>query len=276
MRSALIKAFLALLLLTSTYEVATSQGRPTPSFDCRAAHTSIERAICLDPTLSDWDARMGKQFQTTLKLVNNRQPLLENQRQWLIQRDNACNSIDGSAVWTCLLEMTKSRIAALANFRSAYEEAEPSVSQLPSAASQQNNVTSAAPASSEIKSSSAAQSQRTNTNNPFNGLDLTPLILSAICAVLLFVGLRVVRASRRKRRLTSEYGAEVAEMIIARRVWQGMTARQLIESWGSPADIGREIIRTKTKETWKYGRTGKNRYSDRVYLENGVVIGWKN
>jgi hypothetical protein len=65
-------------------------------------------------------------------------------------------------------------------------------------------------------------------------------------------------------------------MIIARQVWQGMTDEQLTDSWGNPVDIGREIVRTKIKETWKYGQTGKNRFRNRVYLENGIVIGWKN
>ena len=79
----------------------------------------------------------------------------------------------------------------------------------------------------------------------------------------------------RRRHLTKKYGPQEAARIIAREVWQGMTAEQLTESRGHPADIGREIIRTRTKETWKYGQTGKNRFQNRIYLEDGIVIGWK-
>lgn len=42
------------------------QARPPltgPSFDCRSAATSIERAICKDPTLAESDYRMGQQLQ---------------------------------------------------------------------------------------------------------------------------------------------------------------------------------------------------------------------
>jgi len=67
----------------------------------------------------------------------------------------------------------------------------------------------------------------------------------------------------------------VAEGILAGKVWQGMSNEQLLESWGNPADIDREVRRTKTKETWKYNQTGKNRFANRVFLENDIVIGWK-
>jgi hypothetical protein len=55
-----------------------------------------------------------------------------------------------------------------------------------------------------------------------------------------------------------------------------MTDEQLIESWGIPDDKDTEIKRAMRKETWKYGQIGKNRFSDRIFLENGIVIGWKN
>src|ERR1041385_5720567 len=38
-----------------------------PSFDCRAANSSIERAICGDPILSEWDFRMGQHYQHALR-----------------------------------------------------------------------------------------------------------------------------------------------------------------------------------------------------------------
>jgi hypothetical protein len=65
------------------------------------------------------------------------------------------------------------------------------------------------------------------------------------------------------------------ERRLAHSIWQGMTDEQLLESWGGPADKDYEIKKATTKETWKYGQTGRNRFSNRVFLENGVVIGWK-
>ena len=30
------------------------------------------------------------------------------------------------------------------------------------------------------------------------------------------------------------------------------------------------------KVTWKYGRIGKNRFRERIFVENGIVVGWKD
>jgi hypothetical protein len=83
------------------------------------------------------------------------------------------------------------------------------------------------------------------------------------------------RRAAEHQRLVAKYGAEIADRILARVVWQGMTEEQLVESRGHPADKDYEVRRSITKETWKYGQTGKNRFSNRIFLENGIVTGWK-
>src|SRR5581483_9673242 len=86
----------------------TQQPREAPSFDCKAAQTVVERAICNDPALSAWDARLGRLFLQALQAASDRTSLLNNQRLWLMQRDQGCGSLIYSAVAQCLLEMTKS------------------------------------------------------------------------------------------------------------------------------------------------------------------------
>jgi hypothetical protein len=77
--------------------------------------------------------------------------------------------------------------------------------------------------------------------------------------------------------LIEKYQSEhIAGMIMARKIWQGMTSEQLVDSWGYPEDLDEKIYKTKTKETWKYGRNGKNRYRQRVYVENNKIVGWQN
>ena len=49
----------------------------------------------------------------------------------------------------------------------------------------------------------------------------------------------------------------------------------LEESRGEPVDLEKECLRAKTKQTWKYNQVGVNRYKERIYLENHVVVGWK-
>jgi len=80
----------------------------------------------------------------------------------------------------------------------------------------------------------------------------------------------------RYRSLLDKYGsAEVAKAIMRRRIWQGMTADQLVDSRGRPVEIGQEIKKQMTRETFKYDQTGRNQFRTRVYVENGVVVGWK-
>ncbi|MGY4368451.1 hypothetical protein ACVW1A_004516 [Bradyrhizobium sp. LB1.3] len=83
------------------------------------------------------------------------------------------------------------------------------------------------------------------------------------------------RRAAERQRLVAKYGDEIADRILARVVWQGMTEEQLLESRGHPADKDYEVRKSVSKETWKYGQTGKNRFSNRIFLENGIVTGWK-
>ncbi|WP_218919037.1 DUF2845 domain-containing protein [Thiomonas intermedia] len=78
--------------------------------------------------------------------------------------------------------------------------------------------------------------------------------------------------TRRLAQLIAKHGdSTVAENILKKRFWVGQTADQLKDSLGSPAGIGHKSLKTKKREVWKYNKTGKNRYSLRVTLDDGVV-----
>jgi hypothetical protein len=102
------------------------------------------------------------------------------------------------------------------------------------------------------------------------------LIFIVVAVIGLFVAFKILRYAARRRFLISKYGLEVGLRILGRKIWQGMTAEQLLDSWGQPADIGRQVYKVKTKETWKYNQDGKNRYKDRIFLEDGYVVGWQD
>lgn len=74
----------------------------------------------------------------------------------------------------------------------------------------------------------------------------------------------------------SKYGEVEGPRVLRNEVWQGMTSEQLLDSRGSPADIDRWVMKSKTKETWKYGQTGKNRFSERIFVEDNEVVGWED
>jgi hypothetical protein len=80
---------------------------------------------------------------------------------------------------------------------------------------------------------------------------------------------------KRREALFAKYGDyEIVNMIMKKMFWQGQTPEQLIDSIGRPVDIDRKIMKTKTKEVWKYNQTGRGRFALRIILEDGVVIGW--
>jgi hypothetical protein len=101
-------------------------------------------------------------------------------------------------------------------------------------------------------------------------------VVFAILIVGLWIVTKIIRYQQRKSYLVKKYGDEAGLKILARKVWQGMTQEQLTESWGKPVDVDHMVLKTKTKETWKYNQTGKNRFKDRIYLEDGSVVGWKD
>lgn len=90
-----------------------------------------------------------------------------------------------------------------------------------------------------------------------------------VCAVAVWGYLQ------RRKQLTAKYGdPAIARRIMQRVVWQGETQEQLRESFGEPADIDQKVLKTKSKEVWKYRPTGKNRFGLKVTLDDGVVVAW--
>ena len=87
-----------------------------------------------------------------------------------------------------------------------------------------------------------------------------------------------MQASKRQRRqdLIAKYGdATIADLILAHRIWQGMSHEQLVDSLGDPVAIDHRVFKTKEAATYKYNQTGRNRFRCRVKLENGIVVGWE-
>jgi hypothetical protein len=101
--------------------------------------------------------------------------------------------------------------------------------------------------------------------------------LSIIVVLIAFVFFaKFMRYLIRRKKLIQKYGREAGLRILRGAVWQGMSSDELIDSWGRPTNVDHLVYKEKTRETWKYHQTGKNRFKDRVYLENGMVVGWKD
>ena len=217
---------------------------------------------------------MGRTYQQTLRSSKDRQALLDSQRNWLAQRDAACSSVAGNLTWSCILYATRSRIAEL-NKTAALSAEQSPAQQLPTPITSIQAQASSPSSTEHATEKSTIDPHDSQKSTVASSNDGSSLFTGSAVLVGLYFTFKIIGRVWRRRYLTKKYGPEEAAQIMAREIWQGMTAEQLTESRGRPAEIGREIIRARTKETWKYGQTGKNRFQNRIYLENGIVIGWK-
>jgi len=78
------------------------------------------------------------------------------------------------------------------------------------------------------------------------------------------------KAKEWKDSLVQKYGKEVADKIIAKKIWIGMTREMAMESWGYPEDINRSVGSWGVHEQWVYSN---NRY---LYIENGILTSWQD
>ena len=108
-------------------------------------------------------------------------------------------------------------------------------------------------------------------NLPWGQLGLAALGVTVLVAAVCVWGYR-----RQRRRLIERYGdPEIARRIMRGIIWQGETQEQLLESLGAPKDTDQKVLKTKSKEIWKYRPTGRNRCGLKVTLDDGVVTGWE-
>jgi hypothetical protein len=103
------------------------------------------------------------------------------------------------------------------------------------------------------------------------------LVIAAIVAVIACVrAYKYYQYKQRRDQLLRKYGdKDLVEKIMKQLVWQGMSEDQLIDSWGAPVARDRKIYKTKVSETFKYNQKGRNRFGSRVWVENGIVVGWE-
>ena len=97
-------------------------------------------------------------------------------------------------------------------------------------------------------------------------------IILFITALIFFV----YQTNKQKRkRLMIKYNDEnLVQRLMLGQFWQGQTSEQLTDSLGRPNDKSIQVLKSKTKETWKYQKTGTNRYALKIFIEDGIVIGW--
>jgi hypothetical protein len=107
------------------------------------------------------------------------------------------------------------------------------------------------------------------------GIGFVAPLAAAVGAGLVYWLVKWLGHKARLAYLRRKYDDEQAiDRIMKGYLWQGQTAEQLVDSLGDPADVDRQVLKTKTKEIWKYIHLGGDRYGLRITLENSVVVGW--
>lgn len=82
-------------------------------------------------------------------------------------------------------------------------------------------------------------------------------------------------SEKQKEELMLKYGdEEIVSNILKQNIWIGETSSQLRDSLGEPVDISEWRNAKESGETWKYHKTGKNRYALKIYLTDDQVSGW--
>ena len=66
--------------------------------------------------------------------------------------------------------------------------------------------------------------------------------------------------------LENKYGSNMAARLASGKIWKGMSAEMVRDSWGKPAKINR-IIGEIVKEEWIYKNTW-------LYIENNILVEW--
>jgi hypothetical protein len=67
--------------------------------------------------------------------------------------------------------------------------------------------------------------------------------------------------------LEDKYGSSMAAKLIAGKIWRGMDAEMVRDSWGKPQKINRVIAGNTVKEEWIYKNTW-------LYIENDNLVEW--
>ena len=98
------------------------------------------------------------------------------------------------------------------------------------------------------------------------------LVGAVVVWVLAQRGLRRLRRTLWMRQFED---ADMVDTMMEGRIARGMTLDMVRAVWGDPADLDETVLKTKTKHEMKYDQKGKNRFGTRVYLENGIVVGWE-
>lgn len=81
--------------------------------------------------------------------------------------------------------------------------------------------------------------------------------------------------AKRKAELLIRYNdEEIVQKIMDKTLWKGATSEMVRDVLGEPIAVDEKVLKTKSKQIWKYDPIGRGQYATRITIENDVVVGW--
>jgi uncharacterized protein len=81
--------------------------------DCNRAYGVTERELCFDPDLGAADAKLKEAYDKALQMATNRDELVNDQRKWIVQRNQSCDTAAPDRLHNCILNAENQRTASL-------------------------------------------------------------------------------------------------------------------------------------------------------------------
>ena len=75
--------------------------------------------------------------------------------------------------------------------------------------------------------------------------------------------------------LCQRFGPHLGPRVAAGELWQGQHSDMVLAGLGQPASVDEKVLKSKTKHTLKYYPGPSGRFGLCIFIENGVVVGWK-
>ena len=67
--------------------------------------------------------------------------------------------------------------------------------------------------------------------------------------------------------LENKYGPNMAAKLYAGKIWRGMTAQMVRDSWGTPLKINKDMGSSVNREEWIYNKAN-------LFIENNTLVDW--
>jgi hypothetical protein len=109
-------------------------------------------------------------------------------------------------------------------------------------------------------------------------IDSGGILILGLAALVIVIAVATYQATVKRKRLAylrQKYADEtIVQRILQHEFWEGQTSAQLVDSLGNPASVDRKMLKSISREVWKYDQRGVNRYGLRITLDSDVVVGW--